>query len=1122
MKSGILRGYLPGKMLVSLLMALSITTGLLGAAGPAAHAADNAADNDINLDLDNADDDAYKKFIEAIREKVGTGKSPNPAHSNVLWTGRSNADEVFPVTLTTDNSEVRVFIRASDVYVIGYSSGGDYYAFDEDGMRDRQLDGVRPVTLPFSGQYTQLVRATGPEDGRRSMPNVPITRGSIAGAVQVLDREDPVTGRWAVARALQTVIVTLSESARFNAISEAIRRNWFGERALEGLATLINDWQPISNRIYDWEARGEPADEQMRVGTVMVRLTQLARMVAVGLMVQCADRSGTSTRPRTSRSAAECFGLGNTSLTPLTNTRNSHVYFFSGDKYAEIDPAPGTHDDRVVGGPRPIAGNWPSLDKAGFSSGIDAALPVPGAKGDEAWVFAGDQYARIRYTPHKTDDKIVVGPLPIKDNWPSLTKAGFDSGVDAVLPVPGSSGKEAWFFQGDRYVRVELAVGSRRDTVKIGPLPIAGNWPSLTRAAQEAGGKDHYADFTQQLTGAMPVPDHPDDAYFFSGSQYVRIKATPDSKGDRIVIGPKTTAQEWPSLVDAGFFVTNGRSGRDAVVKKDVFTDDFNGPAGSQPDPKNWGYEIGGHGWGNKERQYYTDSADNAHLDGEGHLVIEARKDNTKGLQCHYGPCEVTSARLVGAGKVTTKYGRVEARVKVTGAKGAWPAFWMLGDNMPTDGWPKAGEIDIMENIGNQPKRLMGTVHGPGYNASGGIGGELISDKPLADDFHTYRVDWGPDRLTWYFDGKPYLSVGKEDLRGYSWVFDHPFYPILNLAVGGDLGGTVTPGDFPTKMLVDYVKISDLGGANPPESNSPTTGKGWRTWRPEAPAVAIRSTADNTVLDVEHGSRDKGAKVVTWDYNDGDNQRWALLRHAWDNDFMYRNLGSQLVLDKDGNGTGVLQWDFTDANNQDWIFANASGGAEGEVQIKNGANDGCLTNKGRGKQVNTEPCRDGDRNQVWRLDDVHRGPDLGKPVWEDWHMESNSLNIESVVNGEVLDVYQGSKGEAAKIVTWNSNGQENQKWRMYRRTTENRFMFRNINSVLVLDKNRSGSQVAQYEFGGSANQEWTFEDTGDGTVRIHNGMGDGCLTNTGHGNQVSVTPCKSDDRSQMWRLKESG
>ncbi|MFF1785886.1 phosphatidylinositol-specific phospholipase C domain-containing protein [Kitasatospora sp. NPDC058243] len=555
-------------------------------------------------------------------------------------------------------------------------------------------------------------------------------------------------------------------------------------------------------------------------------------------------------------------------------------------------------------------------------------------------------------------------------------------------------------------------------------------------------------------------------------------------------------------------------------AQKTVFEDDFNGPAGAGPDSKNWGYETGGNGWGNKERQYYTDSTDNARLDGDGNLVIEARKDNTGGLNCHYGPCEVTSARLVGAGKVSAKYGRIEVKIKVPGAKGAWPAFWMLGDTMPQAGWPGAGEIDIMENIGNQPNRLMGTVHGPGYSASGGIGGELMNDQPLGDAFHTYRVDWGPDRLTWFFDGKAYLSVGREDLRGYPWVFDHPFYPILNLAVGGDLGGSVDLGDFPAQMAVDYVKITDLGGANPQRSNPPTTGKGWRTWRPEAPAVAIRSTADNTVLDVQYGSHDKGAKVVTWDYTDADNQRWQMLRHAWDNDFMYRNIGSQLVLDKDGGGTGVLQWEFTDANNQDWVFADAPGGAKGEVQIKNGANSGCLTNKGRGSQVTTEACRGGDRSQVWMLDDVHRGGDLGKPVWQDWNMESKSLNIENAATGEVLDVPGGSTEAGAQVVTWGANGGGNQTWKMYRRTTENRFMFTNLNSFLVLDKNRSGNQVAQYDFGGNANQEWIFEDADTGTVSIHNGMGNGCLTNAGHGSQVQVQPCTSGDRNQMWRLRE--
>lgn len=1018
-------------------------------------------------------------------------------------------------------------MRASNLYIVGFwrptdDQDGHYYALDDAETRDYRYV-PNTSALSFDGTYGGLNYGEA-----SNLSALRVGQQQMLDAVNALRTEDnPVPGPNSLRTGLATLIVTVAEAARFQHVVRQVRNSWYSGAELGAeQVSVIRNWSSMSDDYIQINDNGQSARDH-RYGRFNVPADRLRGFLRTALnvvfyaSVRRQPGSGScSSKQKQARSLAatsDCIPIGTSSLTPIENPNGKDILFFSGNNYANVNPSPGTNDDRIGQDTWADAFAFGAFSKDLFPNGIDAAVWIP-ATDYEAWIFSGGQYARIQVKPGDLGPTVLVRPQPIKDNFPSLTKAGFDNGIDAVLPVPGSP--EAWFFRGDQYAKVSMM--GTDDKLMLGPLPIKGNWPSLTQAAVAAGAGDHYADFTSRITGAVPVPGKRGQAYVFSGSQYVRILAVPDSRGDRVIDGPHNVNTEWPSLVDAGFFPPhfNHLTPRDLPVKSTVFEDDFKGPEGSKPDPKNWSFETGGTGWGNKERQYYTDSSDNAHLDGNGNLAIEARKDNAAGLSCWYGPCEVTSARLVGQDKVTTKYGRAEAKIKVTGAKGAWPAFWMLGDNMPREGWPDAGEIDIMENIGNQPNRLMGTVHGPGYKASGGIGGELIADKPLGDDFHTYRVDWGPDRITWYFDDKAYLSVGKEDLRGYTWVFDHPFYPILNLAVGGDLGGTVDQDDFPTRMIVDYVKISDLGGENPPKSNPPTTGKGWRTWRPEAPAVAVRSTADNTVLDVQYGSKDKGTKVVTWDYTDGDNQRWQLMRHAWDNDFMYRNLGSQLVLDKDGAGTGVLQWEFTDANNQDWVFADAPGGRKGEVRIKNGAGNDCLTNKGRGNQVDTEPCRDGDRNQVWMLDDVHKGPDLGKPTWDDWHLESKSLNIESALNGDLLDVSAASKDEGAQVVTWNTTGQDNQKWRMYRRTTENRFMFRSINSALVLDKNRSGNQTAQFEFGGNANQEWTFEDAGSGTVYIRNGMGSDCLTNTGHGNQATVTPCKGET-SQMWRLKET-
>ncbi|GLF95000.1 family 16 glycosylhydrolase [Streptomyces yaizuensis] len=396
------------------------------------------------------------------------------------------------------------------------------------------------------------------------------------------------------------------------------------------------------------------------------------------------------------------------------------------------------------------------------------------------------------------------------------------------------------------------------------------------------------------------------------------------------------------------------------------WADDFTGGAGTLPSGTTWRLETGGHGWGNNERQYYTNRPENARLDGQGNLVITARRDNTSGLQCHYGPCEMTSARLNTAGKVNARYGRIEARIKVPAGRGVWPAFWMLGEDIGSVGWPGSGEIDIMENVGNDSARLLGTVHGPGYSGAGGVGRSIVHPQPLSNAFHTYRIDWGPDRITWFLDGQHYLSVERGDLRGNPWVFDKPFFIILNLAVGGTLGGTVDLGDLPAQMLVDYVAITDLGGQNPVKSTPPNGSGGvWDGWRIENPGLIIRSAADSEVVDVDASApQPEGARVNAWSHNGGDNQRWQMYRRGTENRFIFRNVRSTLVLDKDRASNRMQQYGYGGNANQEWVFRDAPGGT---VQIRDGQTDQCLTNKGHGAQMLTEPCRAGDANQTWRL-----------------------------------------------------------------------------------------------------------------------------------------------------------
>lgn len=238
-----------------------------------------------------------------------------------------------------------------------------------------------------------------------------------------------------------------------------------------------------------------------------------------------------------------------------------------------------------------------------------------------------------------------------------------------------------------------------------------------------------------------------------------------------------------------------------------VWSDEFDGPAGSSPDRTTWLYDIGGGGWGNEERQFYTDSTENVALDGKGNLVLTARASDGS-FGCHYGPCEYTSGRLLTKGRFEFQYGRVEARIKVPVGAGMWPAFWMLGADIGTVGWPATGEIDIMEYVGRWPNWILGTLHGPGYYGTSGIGTTYDLGKPVADDFHTFAVEWRPGRIVWFVDGVQYHEATPEDAAPSRWAFDHPFFLLLNVAVGGTLGGPVAPDTaFPQSMVVDYVRV---------------------------------------------------------------------------------------------------------------------------------------------------------------------------------------------------------------------------------------------------------------------------------------------------------------------------
>jgi beta-glucanase (GH16 family) len=238
-----------------------------------------------------------------------------------------------------------------------------------------------------------------------------------------------------------------------------------------------------------------------------------------------------------------------------------------------------------------------------------------------------------------------------------------------------------------------------------------------------------------------------------------------------------------------------------------TWSDEFNGSNGSSPDPKKWIFVTGGKGYGNNELETYTSRPANIQQQ-HGKLVITAQKEDFTGSDGV--PRNYTSARINSSGLFTQTYGRFEARIKLPVGKGIWPAFWLLGDNHETLHWPDCGEIDILETIG-APSTVYSTLHGPGYSGAKGISAhiDLPPGQAVNTAFHLYAVEWSPNDIRFYVDDHLIAHRTPADLPpGATWVYDHPFYILLNLAVGGFWPGNPDASTvFPQQMLIDYVRV---------------------------------------------------------------------------------------------------------------------------------------------------------------------------------------------------------------------------------------------------------------------------------------------------------------------------
>ena len=236
-----------------------------------------------------------------------------------------------------------------------------------------------------------------------------------------------------------------------------------------------------------------------------------------------------------------------------------------------------------------------------------------------------------------------------------------------------------------------------------------------------------------------------------------------------------------------------------------IWQDEFEGEAGQLPDAQKWMFDLGTD-WGNAQLEYDTDRAANVSLDGQGNLAITAREEEFAGQP-------YTSGRIKTKGRFEQARGRFEARIKLPVGQGIWPAFWMLGADIDQVGWPRCGEIDIMEYLGQEARLLYGSLHGPGYSGDGAISRKHVLDQGGFNlGFHVFAVDWSEGSITWLVDGFAYHTATPADLPpGTEWVYEHPFFILLNVAVGGRFAGAPDQSTvFPQTMLVDYVRVYGL------------------------------------------------------------------------------------------------------------------------------------------------------------------------------------------------------------------------------------------------------------------------------------------------------------------------
>ncbi len=414
-------------------------------------------------------------------------------------------------------------------------------------------------------------------------------------------------------------------------------------------------------------------------------------------------------------------------------------------------------------------------------------------------ITAGPTGYTFSATPAKWSDN---GPSSFE--WLLNGKVLANSGL--TLKLKSSDNKKKLQFRESHIFNDGTSATAKSNTITIGNVLIS---QSLTIRVRPS---DDKVIEIAMLPQSIPTTAKPTYQWYVG---YFEIKGATKSTYALKTSDLGTDISLEVRFVAKGFVTAKKTSNTVAVANitrkyEQIWSEEFNGPAGAPADPTVWvaqngdGVAFGNRGWGNNERQWYDDKISST--DGSGSYVIKATTTNAGINNCYYkGPCEWASTKLVTKDKVGFKYGRIEARIKGPVGKGTWGAFWMLGADIDERGWPGCGEIDVTELLGSLPSTNLGYIHGP----SGSRGERVEMKTPHASEYHTYAVDWLPDQIRYYLDGVPFLTLDKRDP---GWVYDHEFYIIINLAMGGNLGGEIEANLKNSTMEFDYIRVSSING----------------------------------------------------------------------------------------------------------------------------------------------------------------------------------------------------------------------------------------------------------------------------------------------------------------------